>query len=53
MTKPEALDPQSGQGVRGEVLSSALSAGTQMHRFVNHLQEHRQLRFENYERLHR
>ena len=53
MTKPEALDPQSGQGVRGEVLSSALSAGTQMHRFMNHLQEHRQLRFENYESLHR
>ena len=53
MTKPEALDPQSGQGVRGEVLSSPLSAGTQMHRFVNHLQEHRQLRFENYESLHR
>ena len=24
-----------------------------MHRFVNHLQEHRQLRFENYESLHR
>ena len=37
MTKPEALDPQSGQGVRGEVLSSALSASTAALREIREL----------------
>ena len=46
-------DSQSGESGRGEVLSSPVLAGTQMHRFVDHLKERRQLHFKDYESLHR